>query len=316
MALLIVGCSVVDVIFTDVRRLPAWPTHTEFTPRNLELVDQPPLVTIGGNGANAAYAAAQCGAPTLLHSNLGRDTLGEIARRWLVDSGCKIEPGSAAHTAVNVTVSNARLQRATVFYPGSTPTLPTWRPKSATRNLALVCGWPHPSPAQLARHFRLWQKAGVFTAIDAGPILGPAPTLTALSPALAHLDLFLANEHEVLALTRKPTLAAALVTMRRHFSGHVVIKLGARGATWLPAGQATRRRLPGQRVRAINTVGAGDVFNGVLLAALTRSTDFPAALRQANAAAASVVSSSRGVLGLRVPRRSPDWRKSMPRRKN
>lgn len=305
MALLIIGCTVVDVIFTGVRRLPAWPTHTEFTRRNLELVDRPPFVTIGGNGANAAYAAAQFGAPTLLRSNLGRDTFGGIARRWLVESGCKIEPGpAAAHTGVNVTVNNARLQRATFFYPGSTLALPTWRPKSAHGNHVLVCGWPHPGPAQLARHFRLWRKAGVFTAFDAGPIFGPAPTLAAFAPALAHLDLFLANEHEVKALTRKPTLAAALVTIRRHFSGHAVIKLGARGATWLPAGQAIPRRIPGQRVRAINTVGAGDVFNGVLLATLARSTDFPAALCQANAAAASVVRSSRGVLGLRIPRQS------------
>jgi sugar/nucleoside kinase (ribokinase family) len=69
----------------------------------------------------------------------------------------------------------------------------------------------------------------------------------------------------------------------------------------VPSGKHEAIHAPGCTVRVCNTVGAGDAFNGALLAALDRHAGFPAALRYANTAAASVVSSSRGVLGLRPP---------------
>jgi ribokinase len=81
-----------------------------------------------------------------------------------------------------------------------------------------------------------------------------------------------------------------------------VIKLGADGALWLPSGSAKPQRVPGHRIVVANTVGAGDTFNGALLAALERGRSFPAALRFANAMAASVVRSARGVVGVRPPR--------------
>ncbi len=297
MALLIVGCTVVDLIFPRVPRLPAWPDHTEFTSANLTLLAEPPLVTIGGNGANAAYAAARCKASVTLHSNAGRDPLGDLARAWLDAAGCRVEsPAGVRRTAVNVTAADARHRRATLFYPGSPPVLPA---VARDCSHALICGWPHPPPAVLARSLRAWRTRGVWTAFDAGPLLGTIPTLAGLRPVLAALDLFLANEHEILAITRATRLHVALARLRRIFAGHIVIKLGARGAVWLPAGTNERKHAPGRPVRVINTVGAGDTFNGALLAALDRRADFPAALRFANTVAANVVRSPHGVLGLR-----------------
>jgi len=299
MALLIVGCTVVDLIFPEVAKLPAWPAHTEFTSANLVLLSAPPLVTIGGNGANAAFVAARCGAKVTLHDNLGADALGGLARAWL--AGAKVRIASSRRsrrTAINVTAANSRLRRATLFYPGSPVALPA---SARGFSQVLVCGWPHPPLVPLARRLRSWRAQGVRTAFDAGPILGTAPTLTDLRSMLAALDLFLANEHELLAITGETRLTPALGRLRNVFRGDIVVKLGARGAKWLPAGKRVPLHLPGRPVRAVNTVGAGDTFNGALLAALERRASFPAALRFANSAAASVVRSPRGVLGLRPP---------------
>jgi ribokinase len=299
MALLIVGCTVVDLIFPRVPRLPVWPEHTEFTSRNLTLLKEPPLITIGGNGANAAYVAARCGARVTLHSNAGRDWFGQQARHWLAEAGCEVAtPIRAPHTAINVTAADRRLRRATLFYPGETSKAP-----SSARGFAyvLVCGWPHPPWNVLAGRLRGWHSAGLRTAFDAGPFLGVAPTLTQLKSVLAVLALLLVNEHEILAITRARGLDAALLRLRRVFAGDVIVKRGARGACWLPARTAERREFAGPKVRAYNTVGAGDTFNGALLAALDHGASFPAALNFANRAAASVVRSPRGVLGLRPP---------------
>jgi sugar/nucleoside kinase (ribokinase family) len=53
-----------------------------------------------------------------------------------------------------------------------------------------------------------------------------------------------------------------------------------------------------RRVRAINTVGAGDAFNGGLLAALVAGQAMPTALTTATRVAARAVASKRGVAGL------------------
>lgn len=299
MSLLIVGGTVVDLIFPRVPRLPDWPDHTEFTSTNLVLLPEPPLVTIGGNGANAAYAAARCGATTELHTNIGTDALGALARRWLDDSGCHTHENTASgRTAVNVTAANTSLQRATLFYPGDTPALPTPTPGFGH---VLACGWPHPPVATLAPSLREWRGVGTRTAIDFGPILDEAPTLSSLQPVLDELDLFIANEHELLSITATPDLASAFARLRGSYAGDVIIKRGADGVTWLAAGEDAPRSQPGRHIRAVNTVGAGDTFNGGLFAALDRGASLAEALRYADEAACSVVRSAQGVLGLEPP---------------
>ena len=299
MSLLIVGCTVIDLIIPGLRRLPAWPAHTEFTSENLVLLAEAPVFTVGGNGANAAYAAARCGASVTFAGNGGEDFPGLHARTWLEQACCCVRAMSRAkRTAVNVTAANRRLQRATFFYPGTPVAMPA---SAGDCRTILVCGWPHPPLATVARRFREWRADGRFTAFDVGPYLATPPRLDAYRALFRNLDLLIANEHELRVLTRTDTLLAGERVLRGAFAGHVVIKRGSRGARWLPAGSSQVEVVPGKKVRAVNTVGAGDVFNGTLLAALGRGDAFPRALRFANTVAASAVQSRRGALGLRVP---------------
>jgi ribokinase len=299
MSLAIVGCTVVDVIFSGVPRLPVWPRHTEFTATNLVLLSRAPIVTLGGNGANAAYVAAAMGADVVLHTRIGNDALGGLARAWLERVGCRLVSGRTKSTAINVTAANDRLERTALFHPGAQVSLPHFDTEQRKTSHLFVCGWPHPPLALLARRLAVARRRGTFTALDAGPILGRSWSRRALRPVLAELDLFLANEYEALSLTRAETLADAIIRLRQDFDGHVVIKRGAQGAMWLPSGSARALRLPRQRVRVVNTVGAGDSFNGALLGALSRGKKFPMALQAAMQTAARVVGSPRGILGVR-----------------
>ena len=80
MSLVVVGGTAIDIIITGAPRLPVWPQHSEFTPANLVLLPKSPLVTLGGNGANAAYVAACNGAHVDLATNIGGDAFGTVAR--------------------------------------------------------------------------------------------------------------------------------------------------------------------------------------------------------------------------------------------
>src|ERR1700744_6169656 len=114
MSLVVIGGSAVGIIIAGAARLPVWPRHSEFTPANLVLLGQSPLVTLGGNGANAAYVAARSGARVALATNIGDDALGTVARNWLKDAGCRmLGPVRATSTAINVTAANAQHARAT-----------------------------------------------------------------------------------------------------------------------------------------------------------------------------------------------------------
>jgi len=302
MSLVVVGGTVVDIIITRAPRLPTWPGHSEFTPANLVLLGDAPLITLGGNGANAAYVAACSGVQVDLSTNVGDDPFGTVARGWMTSVGCRFLRSSKMNrTAINITAANAHHARATFFYPGTPPNLPALRDLPLKTTHFLVCGWPHPPFPQLERCFRSLKRKRVFTAMDTGPFLGRPWALTELKPLFPFLDLLLANEYELNALTRSADLSVSLRKLRQHFHGHLVVKRGSQGALWLPELSSEPRVIRALKVRAVNTVGAGDSFNGALLGALALKKEFAFALAHAVKVAAKVVASKQGVLGAK------DW---------
>lgn len=301
MSLSIVGCTTLDVIVTNVARLPVWPRHTEFTSDNLVLLPEPPILTVGGNGANAAFVAARCGATTTLHTTLGEEAHGRLARQWLEDAGCQVHSPRRVSTPVNVTASSSKHQRATFFYPGAPLRFPKREAFLNTSHL-LVCGWPHPPMSVLTRSLPSLRRDSVFVGLDAGPIIGPAWSPEVLGQILKNLDLFIANEHEVKTLTQSSSLQAAIRVIRQAYPRHIVIKRGGKGAVWVAEGTSKPESVEAPKIKAINTIGAGDSFNGGLMAALSQGETFPSALRSACQVAASVVASGHGVLGAKNSR--------------
>ena len=75
--------------------------------------------------------------------------------------------------------------------------------------------------------------------------------------------------------------------------GTVIVTLGAQGA--MAISRSGRERMPAPSVAAVDTVGAGDVFCGALVACLARDANLLAALRVA-VEAASLSVTRRGTL--------------------
>jgi len=120
-------------------------------------------------------------------------------------------------------------------------------------------------------------------------ILNPAPA-QALSPELLqHLYAITPNETEAEIITGikitdiQSAIKAAQVIANLGVQ-HVVITLGSKGALLYTDGQAIE--IPAQKVEAIDTTAAGDVFNGAFTLALSEGKDFAEAVRFACKAAA------------------------------
>jgi ribokinase len=85
--------------------------------------------------------------------------------------------------------------------------------------------------------------------------------------------------------TAQSEIIAAARTLRADRSGQIIcVTLGARGVLTLVAEQTLA--VPGRRVKAVDSTGAGDCFTGALAASLASGATLETALHFANDAAA------------------------------
>jgi sugar/nucleoside kinase (ribokinase family) len=240
---------------------------------------------LGGNGGTTAYAAARLGARVRLVTACGEDAHGSICRERLASVGVDgvFLPGLAGGTALTMGLFRADGARALVHRPGVLA--------DAFRDVPslLVYGdgvrWLHVANpfavAGLRRNAAVYLRearaAGWVTSMDMGwDRMGE--WMNAIGPCLPYCDWLFANAAEARALG--PVCA------------RMVIKLGARGC--LVDGVA----VPGVRVPAVDSTGAGDCFCGGFIAASMRGYSPLEAAGVANACGAQSVSAAGATGGL------------------
>ena len=100
------------------------------------------------------------------------------------------------------------------------------------------------------------------------------------------VDLLFCNEKEAQLFAGTEDLNGAVATLRNH-ARRLVITLGARGALVHDGEQ--EHLVPGRSVTPIDTNGAGDMYAGAFLYAITHGESFVDAARLANAASARLI---------------------------
>jgi ribokinase len=123
-------------------------------------------------------------------------------------------------------------------------------------------------------------------------VLNPSPTYAGDDYDWTLVDLVLVNRGEAVELAGGEAEEAAR-ELRKKGAGAVVLTLGADGAAFFSADETFC--VPAPQVIAIDTVGAGDVFCGVLVAANVLGRSWKEALTAA-AEAASISVTRKGVL--------------------
>ncbi len=101
------------------------------------------------------------------------------------------------------------------------------------------------------------------------------------------MDLLFCNEGEAVAYTETPDVEAACTALGRSV-GSFAVTCGPRGAL-VKEGERVRE-VPGRQVKAVDTNGAGDMFAGAFLFAITNGYTSEQAARLGNYAAGEVVS--------------------------
>lgn len=249
-------------------------------------------VAFGGKGANQAVAAGRSGAKIAFIACTGDDDTGERVRKQLASDNIDIAPVSVVageSTGVALIFVNAEGENVIGIHAGANAALTTDRVEAQREIIAnaeaLLMQLESPVESVLA-------AAKIAHENHTTVVLNPAPARVLSDEQLALVDIITPNETEAEKLTgirveNDEDAARAARALHDKGIGTVIITLGSRGVWASVNGEG--RRVPGFKVKAIDTIAAGDTFNGALVTALLEGKRMDDAIRFAHAAAAIAV---------------------------
>jgi ribokinase len=233
----------------------------------------------GGKGGNQAHAAARLGARVTLVAAVGEDATGEQALADLqaagIDtSGLVRDPGASGVAVILVDESGENM---IAVAPGANERLTTGRVSEllagrVTAGTVLLASLEVPLAAVSAA---ATAAAATAAAGEDGAVLvvNPAPGRS-LPRDLIDGVILTPNEGELLRLPPPETWAesgpdedAAVGYLLGAGARALIVTRGSRGATLFRAGREPAD-FPAPHVEVVDTVGAGDAFNGALATAL------------------------------------------------
>lgn len=253
----------------------------------------------GGDTSNAAIAAARQGANVAYLTRIGNDDFGKLLLDLWQREGVAtdyIVRDADAHTGIYFVTHDAQGHRFSYMRAGSAAS------RMTPDNLSLApiarARWLHVSGisqaistnacATVAAAIKLARAHGVRVSYDANLRLRLWPLERAkevIGQTIGQTDLFLPSLEEARTLSGAVNVSGIFSWCFTHGARAVVLKCGADGA-WLAEHGDTPQHVAALRVTAVDATGAGDCFDGSLLARLAAGDRLADAARYANVAAA------------------------------
>ena len=243
----------------------------------------------GGKGANQAVAARRLGAEVRFVGCVGQDAQGEQVREQLLKEGIPTDGliwTEAAATGVALIIVDAQgRNQIAVAIGANSQLLPDRAREQATAfgwAKVLLCQLEIPVPT-VEWALAAAREKGVLT------VLNPAPAQEVPNTLLGLVDCLTPNTSEAELLTGirvdgpQAAAQAAQVLLARGVR-RVIVTLGTDGVLFSDGKKTVH--FPAFPVQAVDTVGAGDAFNGALATGLAAGGTWDEAIPLANTAAA------------------------------
>ncbi|MDJ1483982.1 ribokinase [Cytophagaceae bacterium YF14B1] len=238
----------------------------------------------GGKGANQAVAAARMGGNVTFIAKVGNDLFGQQARQQFITEGITTDyiltdPDHPSGVAL-ITVDN-KGENSIVVASGSNATL---SPSDVSAAIELINSdtivllqleIPIPTVEYIIEQSN---------SRGAQVILNPAPANSLHKEIYNYLYLLTPNETELSLLTNTvvndiPSAERAAQILHKRGVKNIIVTMGASGAFWYSGTDS--QLIPAPKVDAIDTTGAGDIFNGVLCVFLAEGYSLPEAIHYA-----------------------------------
>jgi ribokinase len=241
--------------------------------------------TPGGKGANQAVAAARLGYPVAMVGMVGEDVFGQALLDNLGNAG--VDTGAVARISGPSGVAQIQVaeggQNSIIVVPGANGRVKPayiYQHERLIRSAGMVLCQLELPIETVASALELCAAARVLVMLDPAPAAtlpeSVGPRVTWFTPNESEAALYVGNVLTV-AETAKHLLAKGV--------RGVVLKRGSEGA-YVSAAGSNDAWVPAFAVKAIDTVGAGDCFNGAFAVALLEEHDPRRAAKFASAAAA------------------------------
>jgi 2-dehydro-3-deoxygluconokinase len=253
----------------------------------------------GGDTSNAVIAASRQGARTAYLSCVGDDSFGAmLLQLWRAEGVDTSAVACDPDAPTGLYFVNHGPDGHAFSYLRAGSAASRMRPQSMDMDIVASARWLHVSAISQAISASACDT--VFAAIEraraAGTHVSYDPNLRlALWPlararaiicaTLGMTDLFMPSVDEAVALAGTDDVDTVFAWCRAHGARAVVLKCGPKGA-WYAQGDAAPQLAAGYPVEAVDATGAGDCFDGSLLARLAAGDTLGDAVRYANVSAA------------------------------
>lgn len=234
------------------------------------------IMNTGGKGANQAVAIARLGGDVSFISKVGKDVFGMQASQAFEDEGIGVEGilyDNSLPTGVALITVDETGENSMVVDPGAnlnlTPSeVGKYLDKISNISTILIQTGIPMETIKFAIEYASIYSIKV--------ILNPAPANAHASALLDKIDIITPNISEAEILTGIPVIdidSARRAAENLYFNGakNVVITMGALGSVLLY--REGFYVIPATKVKAIDSTGAGDTFNGALALAVSEGQD-------------------------------------------
>lgn len=218
-------------------------------------------IGFGGKGANQAVIAALLGAKTYLVGAVGNDVFGESAIKNFTDRGVSIDylatvAGSSGVAPIWVDSDG---DNRIIVVPGANAKVTIEQVENAINSISdlkVVIGQFEIPVEVTTAAFAAARKLGITT------ILNPAPYREIPAELLALTDWLIPNNHEFQDLHPQhldPTVEGVIAEYAANQKINLVVTLGEDGVV---IADGTITKVAAQKVKPVDTTGAGDCFVG------------------------------------------------------
>ena len=242
---------------------------------------------LGGKGANQAVAAARLGAEVAFVGTVGNDEFGEklikmISSESIDTSLMYCKAGQTGTALINVLENS---NNEVISYPGANKfTKDTFINESFLSEAEIIICQMEVNEEETFNLFKRAKKNNCTT------ILNLAPYKKTSTQILTFTDILIVNETEFselsgieLSLINEDVNIDPINSLKLLKSIDLIVTLGKRGILIFSNGNKTF--IAGEKVNAIDTVGAGDCFVGALGYGILNGKDLLTASKLANKAA-------------------------------
>jgi sugar/nucleoside kinase (ribokinase family) len=237
----------------------------------------------GGTTANVACAASRLGSRTAVLGHIGDDPEGQFLKAEFERFNVSTEHLRVAHgteSATAIVMVNEHGERALIYIPMSGEHWGEFLEVELLARSRVIYAMPY-KMAPFSKTAQLAREQGASVVIDIEPAM--VPDFSRLDELLAHSDVVFfsgSSFHEI--FDSAPT-SGAIRQLLQKGPRAVIVTLGAQGALAVTADDVVRQ--PGFAAKVVDSTGAGDCFNGALLAAALEGQSLQHAMRFACAAA-------------------------------